>query len=87
MNPGQADQVIGAERGLVPVERGAALKRKTTRFLDRVGLVERLSQEYQDRLAQWEQQKADYIREHGLAAWDDKVEREFEVLYPEGGTP
>lgn len=40
---------------------------------------------YEARNARWDREREDYIREHGLAAWDRKIDREIKVLYPEEG--
>lgn len=43
--------------------------------------VQRITQEHESRYAQWERERLDYIREHGLAAWDARVELEVADLY------
>ena len=47
--------------------------------------VKRLTQAHQAQFAKWEREREEYVKEHGLAAWDQKVEREIRVLYPEEG--
>ena len=38
---------------------------------------------YEARYAKWQRDQEAFIAEHGLEAWDAKVEREIKVLYPE----
>ena len=45
--------------------------------------VQRITKEHESRYARWEQERLDYIRKHGLEAWDRKIEREIRELYPE----
>ena len=47
------------------------------------GKVDRKQAEYQHRNERWAAEKAAYIKEHGLDAWDRKVAEELAPLYPE----
>ena len=43
--------------------------------------VQRKTQEYEARAAQWKRDAEAYIAEHGQEAWDQKVDREIAELY------
>ena len=43
--------------------------------------VQRITKEHESRYQQWQRERETYIREHGLAAWDARVEREIADLY------
>ena len=45
--------------------------------------VKRITQAHQDRFAQWEREREDFVALHGQAAWDKKIDREIKELYPE----
>ena len=45
--------------------------------------LRRKQQEYEAQYAQWEREREDYIKKHGLEAWDAKVQLEIQELYPE----
>ena len=47
--------------------------------------LKRLNAEYDARYAKWQRDQEAFIAEHGLAAYDAKVERKIRVLYPEEG--
>ena len=45
--------------------------------------VKRITQRHQAMFDQWEQERKDFVAKHGREAWDAKVDREIQELYPE----